>query len=361
MSKTLGDLMLLRIGELSKRTGITIRALRHYDEIGLLSPSARSEGGFRLYGQEDVGKLYRIQALCRLNLSLAEIQQLLSEGGAAFPDVVEKQIAFLNHQISHAVALRDHLAELQSRLARSSEPAIDDWLGVLAQMSVAPRYFNDEERDALAAHRVCGKADLAEDKAALITALRQLVAQGAAADSDDAQELGYRWIQLLMSEVGNDEGLLMKYYAMQWNEDALHLLSGIDQAGMTYISQAMAYRRLKIYAKYCSGEEIQVLRRHYIRYTTSWPPLIAAIRGHMANGTDPQDPDLQHLAAEWAALEIRKAGGDRQLAAKLKHAFMREPALRFGSGIDEAFLEYLDKASHALHKHSNHQQTKAAP
>lgn len=353
--------MPLRIGELSKRAGVTIRALRHYDEIGLLSPSARSEGGFRLYGREDVGKLYRIQALIRLNLPLSEIRQVLAAGGADFPDIVEKQIVFLNNQITRAVGLRDHLYELQSRLRQSEALTMNDWLGALEQMSAMSRYFNDDERAALTTQRASAKADRGEEKAALTAALRQLVSQGIAADSDQAQELGYRWIRLLMDEVGGDEGLLMKYYAMQWSEDSLQLLSGIDQSAMAYISHAMAYRRLNIYADYCSSEEIQALRRHYVRCTTSWPPLIAAIRSHMANGTDPEDADVQRLADEWTRLENKKAGGDKKLAEKLQRAFMREPALRFGSGMDEPFLEYLNKALQVLHTTTPDHASKVAP
>jgi DNA-binding transcriptional MerR regulator len=341
--------MFLKIGELAKRTGVTIRALRHYDEIGLLVPSARSEGGFRLYDHGDVGKLYRIQALCRLNLPLAEIQRILSLGTATFPDVVEQQIAFLNHQISHAVTLRDHLTDLQAQLRQRREPTMDDWLGALEQMSAISRYFSDDERHALTIQRnSAGKANDAE-KARLTGALHQLMSSGATADSADAQDLALRWIELLMKEVGGDEGLLMKYYAMQWNEAALHSLSGVDQAGMTYISHAMAYRRLAIYAKYCTGEEIKRLRRHYIRHTTSWPPLIAAIRDHMAKGTDPQDAQMQLLVNEWLTLSSKKVGGDLQLATKLQQAFAQEPALRFGSGIDAPFLAYIDEAIQALY------------
>jgi DNA-binding transcriptional MerR regulator len=352
--------MLLKIGELAKRTGVTIRALRHYDEIGLLSPSSRSEGGFRLYSLEDVGKLYRIQALCRLNLPLAEVQEILTAGKATFPEIMEKQIAFLNRQISHAVALRDHLAELQSRLHQPAALTIDDWVAALAQMSAVSKYFNDDERRALVAQRASVNETYDKEKAALITSLQQLMTQGVSADTDEAQELAFRWIQLLMAEVGGDEGLLMKYYAMQWNEDSLQLISGIDQSGMTYISHAMAFRRLKSYAKYCSSDEMRRLRRHYVRHTTSWPPLIAAIRSHMAIGTNPEDPDLQRLAREWTALENKKAGGDHALAEKLQHAFMQEPTLRFGSGIDESFLAYLDKAMQALRQNPINTKTRDA-
>ncbi|WP_334186611.1 MerR family transcriptional regulator [Noviherbaspirillum sp.] len=361
MLETSGVAMFLKIGQLARRTGVTIRALRHYDEIGLLSPSTRSEGGFRLYDQEDVGKLYRIQALCRLNLTLAEIHQILSVGGASFPDVVDKQVAFLDHQISHAVALRDRLTGLQARLKQSGNLAMDDWLGVLEQMSAVSRYFNDEERHALAKQRTAVEAGYDEEKARLSEALQQLMARGVTADSDEAQDLGYRWIALLMKEVGGDEGLLMKYYAMQWNEESLQRISGIDQVRMNYISHAMAYRRLAIYARYCTGEEIAHLRPHYIRTTTSWPPLIAAIRGHMARGTEPNDPELQRLAGEWTRLSNEKVGGDETLAAKLQHAFSREPELRFGSGMDPPFLAYLEKALQVQHRNPTNNKTRASP
>lgn len=330
--------MLLKIGQLSRRSGVTIRALRHYDEIGLLSPSARSDGGFRLYGQADAGRLYRIQALCRLGLPLAEIRQVLDAGGAAFPDVLDQQIAALDRQISRSQALRARLAELQARCRDSETPGLDDWLGALAQMSAAARYFSSSELAALTP---------ATDKAALGAALRRLMAEGVTPDSEAARDLAWRWMTLLLAEVGGDEGLLMKYYAMQWNEDALQALSGIDRAAMAWLAHAMAYRRLDIYAAYCSAGEMRTLRRHYVAHTTAWPPLIAALRRHMADGTDPGDPAPQALAAQWRTLDSAKTGGDAQLAAKLRLAFRREPAARLGSGIDESLLDYLDKVAGA--------------
>lgn len=336
--------MLLKIGELAKRTGVTVRALRHYDEIGLLSPSGRSEGGFRLYGADDVGKLYRIQALSRLNLSLAEVARALAADGAAFPDIVARQIAFLDRQIAHAQSLRGHLADLQSRLDGPGGVAADDWIGALAQMSAASGYFDADERRVLAARRAAGVAE----KAALVAALRQLMVQGATPDRPEAQALAGDWLRCLMDEVGGDEGLLMKYHAMHWNEDALHVLSGVDRAAMVFITHAMAHRRLAIYARYCSAAEIRALRGPYVEHSTAWPPLIAAVRGRMAAGCAPDDPAVRRLAAQWLALESAKAGGDLRLAAKLRHAFGREPALRFGSGIDRSLLDYLQPACHAL-------------
>ena len=67
--------MLLRAGELAKRTGLTVRALHHYDTIGLLCPTGRTDSGYRLYSRDDVARLHGIQTLRRMGLSLADAAQ----------------------------------------------------------------------------------------------------------------------------------------------------------------------------------------------------------------------------------------------------------------------------------------------
>lgn len=56
-------MLLLKVGELATRTGLTVRTLHHYDTIELLKPSARSEASYRLYNQDGVARLHAIQAL----------------------------------------------------------------------------------------------------------------------------------------------------------------------------------------------------------------------------------------------------------------------------------------------------------
>jgi DNA-binding transcriptional MerR regulator len=66
-----------RIGELARETGLTVRTLHHYDQLGLLSPPSRTEGGHRCYTSSDVRRLHRIVALRSLGISLEEIGTLL--------------------------------------------------------------------------------------------------------------------------------------------------------------------------------------------------------------------------------------------------------------------------------------------
>jgi DNA-binding transcriptional MerR regulator len=105
-----------RIGEVAERTGLTRRTLRHYDDLGLLVPSARSWGDYRLYDEADLLRLLQIQNLKALGLSLPEIAEALAD-----PD------------LDAAATLRSHLAALEDRIA--AEQALAQRLRRLADAS----------------------------------------------------------------------------------------------------------------------------------------------------------------------------------------------------------------------------------
>jgi MerR family copper efflux transcriptional regulator len=67
----------MHIGELAERTGMSLRTLRHYDEVGLVTASGRTEGGFRLYTHDDYERLLLIRRMKPLGYSLEEMAELL--------------------------------------------------------------------------------------------------------------------------------------------------------------------------------------------------------------------------------------------------------------------------------------------
>lgn len=69
---------LMRIGELAERTGLSLPTLRHYDETGLLSPSTRTSGNFRLYSEADFERLMVIRRMKPLGFSVEEMRELLT-------------------------------------------------------------------------------------------------------------------------------------------------------------------------------------------------------------------------------------------------------------------------------------------
>ena len=73
------DVSLVRVGELAKRTGKTVRAIHLYEELGLLAPAVRSKGGFRLYPGKAVKRIDWIQKLQDLGFSLTEIKAFLRD------------------------------------------------------------------------------------------------------------------------------------------------------------------------------------------------------------------------------------------------------------------------------------------
>ncbi|MDX2376595.1 MerR family transcriptional regulator [Microbacterium sp. LRZ72] len=72
---TVNDTM--HIGELAERTGLSLRTIRHYEEVGLLAPAMRTEGGFRLYAEADEERLLLIRRMKPLGYTLEEMRELL--------------------------------------------------------------------------------------------------------------------------------------------------------------------------------------------------------------------------------------------------------------------------------------------
>src|SRR6186997_1280435 len=89
----------LKVGELARRTGLTIRTLHHYDEIGLLKPSLHTEAGHRLYTAEDVARLQQVLSLRQLGFTLEEVRDCLTQPGFAPAEVIGLHLARLREQI----------------------------------------------------------------------------------------------------------------------------------------------------------------------------------------------------------------------------------------------------------------------
>ncbi|REE95946.1 MerR family transcriptional regulator [Thermomonospora umbrina] len=68
----------MQIGEVAERTGLSLRTIRHYEEVGLAPPTARSQGGFRLYTDDDIARLHVIKRMKPLGFTLEEMRDLLS-------------------------------------------------------------------------------------------------------------------------------------------------------------------------------------------------------------------------------------------------------------------------------------------
>jgi DNA-binding transcriptional MerR regulator len=113
---------------LAKRTGLTVRALHHYDAIGLLSPSGRTPAGHRRYTEHDALRLQHIVSLRSLGFPLARIAELLDAKGWSLAEVLALQLEATRARLRETQALCERLEAMTRQLAARSAPSLDDVL-----------------------------------------------------------------------------------------------------------------------------------------------------------------------------------------------------------------------------------------
>lgn len=126
----------LRIGEVARRTGLTHRTLRHYDDLGLLVPSGRSGGDYRLYAPEDLERLLAIQHLKSLGMGLDEVARALDDPGFDASEALVRHAALVESRIAAEQELLARLRRLQA--------AAGSWDEVLDTIALTERLRHPE-------------------------------------------------------------------------------------------------------------------------------------------------------------------------------------------------------------------------
>ncbi|MCL2552598.1 MAG: MerR family transcriptional regulator [Streptosporangiales bacterium] len=113
----------MQIGEVAERTELSLRTIRHYEETGLVTPSARSQGGFRLYTESDVARLMVIRRMKPLGFTLDEMRDLLSlTDRLDAPDTTPaERDALLERVRAYEHAAAKKIEELRVQLARAED------------------------------------------------------------------------------------------------------------------------------------------------------------------------------------------------------------------------------------------------
>jgi MerR family transcriptional regulator, copper efflux regulator len=105
----------MRIGQLSERSGVPVRTIRYYDEIGLLPAGGRTDSGYRIYGDEHLARLRFIRSARRLGFGLEQIRVILSAATGDSPPcnrvrpILQDNIGRIDARIAELVALRNTL------------------------------------------------------------------------------------------------------------------------------------------------------------------------------------------------------------------------------------------------------------
>ena len=244
--------MAWKVGELARRTGLSVRALRYYDEIGLLSPSRRSEGGHRLYTPGDVIRLQRIKSLRALGFTLREIGEYLDGADVPLGRVIELHLARLKESIELQRRLCDRLEQVAARLRSgeevSSERFVETVMEVIEMSERVNKYYSQEQLEYLEERR----REVGEERirasqvewAELMERVRAEMEAGTDPSNERVQALAARWMGLIQEFTGGDPGIERSLGNMWRQEENIH---GVDTAEVRemgeYISAAMAASR----------------------------------------------------------------------------------------------------------------------
>jgi DNA-binding transcriptional MerR regulator len=228
-----------KIGELARRTGLTVRTLHHYDAIGLLSPADRSEGGHRVYGDEDVRRLYRIVSLRSLGFPLDAIAGVLDRDGVDARAAVADHLHRLEDQIARDRALRRTLRSLLDRLET------EDFLTTIEEMTMHQRYYTPDQLEKLEQRRQSIGEDAIKDVerewAEIFATLRAEMEAGTDPADPKLRPIAQRGRELLAMFTGGDAGIKQSLNEMWQNEDPAKLSHGmVDAEVMAYYGRVQA-------------------------------------------------------------------------------------------------------------------------
>jgi len=239
----------ISIQELTKETRVTVRTLRYYDQIDLLKPSGKTEGGHRLYSERDVIRLQQILFLKEMGFSLKEIMNILMTDEFSLRESLEKQLKFVQEEqkkfnrMERILQAVMYSAELEGEL---------DWkiMFELIQLSrqsprirevFQKRVFSEDEQKLL--RNLPNMSEEDEDVREWVDLLKQLrsfMKEGKDASHDDVQEAIKKLMAKCLEMANGDEAFLDKLWEVRKSEEDSQKMNmyPIEEELLVYMDEA---------------------------------------------------------------------------------------------------------------------------
>ena len=123
--ESVGQVGAMHIGELASRTGLSLRTVRHWEAIGLISASGRTDGGFRIFTERDVSRLLIIRSLKPCDFALEELQELMGLYDALVAGtLLPTELAAARARFLETVAEADRRLKMQRERLITAELAV---------------------------------------------------------------------------------------------------------------------------------------------------------------------------------------------------------------------------------------------
>jgi DNA-binding transcriptional MerR regulator len=218
----------LTVGDLARRTGLTVRTLHHYDAIGLVKPSRHGESGYRLYTARDLARLHQVRSLRQLGFSLEEIRDCLDRPRFRPLEVIRLQIDRLREQIAQQQELCARLEAIAAQLDAAEDVSAETLLQTIERMTMIESYYTPEQLEYLKKRReVVGEERMRQapaDWADLIAQVRAEKERGTDPADPAVQELARRWMSLIREFTGGDPGVASSLGRV-WKEQGDNLVA----------------------------------------------------------------------------------------------------------------------------------------
>ncbi len=236
-----------KVGELARHTGLTVRTLHHYDEIGLLAPSYHTDAGHRLYATQDVARLQQIKSLRQLGFSLEEVRDCLHRADFSPLEVIRLHVARLREQIDLSRQLCERLEGIAALLRTAGEVSAEEFLRTIEVMTMMEKLYTPEQ---MKQFEEVGKLVGAEEIQAVQEGWTALLADvRASLDLDpacpDAQALARRWDELTERTMRGYQGFpaLTQAIAENYKQGKFEGFAGAPQsAEFAFIERVKAAR-----------------------------------------------------------------------------------------------------------------------
>jgi DNA-binding transcriptional MerR regulator len=218
---------LYRASEFAALTGVTVRALHHYDRLGLVKPTGRTRAGYRLYGERDFARLQQVLTLKFIGLPLKEIKELLGRKSLDLAGVLGLQREVLETRRRQVELALKAVKQAEGLMARSGEADWEAFRKIVEVITMQhdnewmKRYYTEEQLADLARR---GTPEVLErgqrEWQTLLADVDAAMKEGVDPASERAQGLAARWSALIEEFTGGDPGILeglKKLYSDQAN------------------------------------------------------------------------------------------------------------------------------------------------
>lgn len=236
---------LLSVSQIARRTGLTVRALHHYEALGLLRPAARSGAGYRLYGEAELRRLQHIVSLKALGLTLAQIGDSLAAATPSLSEALHAQVRHLRETIAQQHALLGQLEQLARRLDAGEAVDVDTLLSSIEASTLMEKYLTPDQ---LAAVRQRGDqlgpqriAEVEQAWPAVIAGMQAAMQLGRDPADAELRPIARKWRALVREFTGGDAAIQHGLNRMFEQEPTtMQQKTGIDPALREYACRAIA-------------------------------------------------------------------------------------------------------------------------